>query len=123
MTARTSPARPSHRDPPPPDHPLRTARTGALRRVLTRLARGGPAPRPRAAGRGRRPDAPVAGGLFGAWAVGSLANGAIEQYSLALPWGTLLLVCLSSLAIGAVAAAVPARRAAALGPLEAAKEA
>ncbi|MEV5976493.1 ABC transporter permease [Streptomyces sp. NPDC052114] len=65
----------------------------------------------------------LAGGLCGAWAVGSLANGAIEQYSLALPWGTLLLVCFSSLAIGAVAAAVPARRAAALGPLEAAKEA
>lgn len=61
----------------------------------------------------------LAGGLFGAWAVGSLASGAIEQYSLALPWGTLLLVCLLSLAIGALASAVPARRAAALGPLEA----
>ncbi|GHC39839.1 ABC transporter permease [Streptomyces cinnamoneus] len=64
----------------------------------------------------------LAGGLFGAWAVGSLANGAMEQYSLALPWGTLLLVCLLSLAIGAVAAAVPARRAAALSPLEAVAE-
>ncbi|MFF9849426.1 ABC transporter permease [Streptomyces litmocidini] len=62
----------------------------------------------------------LAGGLFGAWAVGSLANGAIDQYALALPWGTLLLVCLLSLAIGALAAAVPARRAAALSPLEAA---
>ncbi|MEV0536115.1 FtsX-like permease family protein [Kitasatospora sp. NPDC050463] len=61
----------------------------------------------------------MAGGLFGAWAVGSLANGAVEQYSLAPPWGTLLLVLLVSLAIGAVAAAVPARRAAALSPLEA----
>ncbi|WP_347566653.1 ABC transporter permease [Streptomyces griseocarneus] len=61
----------------------------------------------------------LAGGLFSAWAVGSLANGAMEQYSLALPWGTLLLVCLLSLAIGSVAAAVPARRAAALSPLEA----
>ncbi|GAU70884.1 putative membrane protein CrgA [Streptomyces sp. NBRC 110611] len=61
----------------------------------------------------------LAGGLFCAWSVGSLANGAVEQYSLALPWGTLLLVCLASLAIGAVAAAVPARRAAALSPLEA----
>ncbi|MFD8757133.1 ABC transporter permease [Kitasatospora sp. NPDC059577] len=61
----------------------------------------------------------LAGGVFGAWAVGSLANGAIEQYSLVLPWGTLLLVCLLSLATGALAAAVPARRAAALGPLEA----
>ncbi|MFJ9415278.1 ABC transporter permease [Streptomyces sp. NPDC101227] len=65
----------------------------------------------------------LAGGLFGAWAVGSLANGAMEQYSLALPWGTLLLVCLASLAIGAIAATVPARRAAALSPLEAVAEA
>ncbi|WP_143664591.1 ABC transporter permease, partial [Streptomyces sp. NRRL B-24572] len=62
----------------------------------------------------------LAGGLFGAWAVGSLANGAIDQYTLALPWGTLLLVCLLSLAVGVLAAAVPARRAAALSPLEAA---
>ncbi|MFF9013414.1 ABC transporter permease [Streptomyces sp. NPDC014870] len=61
----------------------------------------------------------LAGGLFGAWSVGSLANGAIDQYALALPWGTLLLVCLLSLAIGVLAAAVPARRAAALSPLEA----
>ncbi|WP_125532431.1 hypothetical protein [Streptomyces sp. WAC 06725] len=37
----------------------------------------------------------------------------------ALPWGTLLLVCLVSLAIGTLAAAVPARRAAALRALEA----
>ncbi|MET9959830.1 FtsX-like permease family protein [Streptomyces sp. NPDC006326] len=65
----------------------------------------------------------LAGGLFSAWAVGSLANGAMEQYSLALPWGTLLLVCLVSLAIGALAAAVPARRAAALSPLEAVAQA
>ncbi|MEU7137491.1 FtsX-like permease family protein [Streptomyces sp. NPDC046261] len=65
----------------------------------------------------------LAGGLFSAWAVGALANGAMEQYSLALPWGTLLLVCLASLAIGTVAAAVPARRAAALSPLEAVAEA
>ncbi|MEV5483602.1 MULTISPECIES: ABC transporter permease [Streptomyces] len=64
----------------------------------------------------------LAGGLFGAWAVGSLANAALPQYSLALPWGTLLLVCLLSLAIGALAAAVPARRAAALSPLEAVAE-
>ncbi|MEV5239538.1 FtsX-like permease family protein [Streptomyces cinnamoneus] len=64
----------------------------------------------------------LAGGLFGAWAVGSLANGAMEQYSLVLPWGTLLLVCLLSLATGAIAAAVPARRAAALSPLEAVAE-
>ncbi|MFE4395508.1 MULTISPECIES: ABC transporter permease [Streptomycetaceae] len=65
----------------------------------------------------------LAGGLFGAWAVGALANGAVKQYSLALPWGTLLLVCLLSLAVGALAAAVPARRAAALKPLEAVAEA
>ncbi|MFI6687378.1 ABC transporter permease [Streptomyces sp. NPDC050485] len=64
----------------------------------------------------------LAVGLFGAWAVGSLANGAMAQYSLALPWGTLLLVCLLSLTVGAVAAAVPARRAAALSPLEAVAE-
>ncbi|MFF4603069.1 ABC transporter permease [Streptomyces sp. NPDC001339] len=65
----------------------------------------------------------LAGGLFCAWAVGALANGALEQYSLALPWGTLFLVCLASLAIGALAAAVPARRAAALSPLEAVADA
>ncbi|MDH6127345.1 ABC transporter permease [Kitasatospora sp. GP82] len=65
----------------------------------------------------------LAGGLFSAWAVGALANGAMAQYSLALPWETLLLMCLVSLAIGAVAAAVPARRAAALRPLEAVAEA
>ncbi|MFI5669455.1 ABC transporter permease [Streptomyces sp. NPDC051704] len=64
----------------------------------------------------------LAGGLFGAWAVGSLANGAMKEYSLALPWGTLLLVCLVSLAIGVLAAAVPARRAASLSPLEAVAE-
>ncbi|MFJ3794584.1 ABC transporter permease [Kitasatospora sp. NPDC090091] len=65
----------------------------------------------------------LAGGLFGAWAVGALANGAVEQYALALPWGTLLLVCVVSVGIGALAAAVPARRAAALSPLEAVAEA
>ncbi|WP_406508022.1 ABC transporter permease [Streptomyces sp. NBC_00212] len=64
----------------------------------------------------------LVGGLFGAWAVGSLAGGAMRQYSLSLPWGTLLLVCLISLTVGAVAAAVPARRAAALSPLEAVAE-
>ncbi|WP_030669056.1 ABC transporter permease [Streptomyces sp. NRRL B-1347] len=65
----------------------------------------------------------LAGGLFAAWAVGSLANGALEQYSLRLPWGTLLLVCLLSLTTGALAATAPARRAAALSPLEAVAEA
>ncbi|MFF4182011.1 ABC transporter permease [Streptomyces sp. NPDC001691] len=64
----------------------------------------------------------LTGGLFGAWAVGALANGAMSEYSLAPPWGTLLLVCLVSLAVGALAAALPARRAAALGPLEAVAE-
>ncbi|MCX4524099.1 MULTISPECIES: ABC transporter permease [unclassified Streptomyces] len=64
----------------------------------------------------------LAGGLFAAWAVGALANGAMAEYSLTLPWGTLLLVCVVSLLIGAVAAAVPARRAAALSPLEAVAE-
>ncbi|MCF3146236.1 ABC transporter permease [Streptomyces platensis] len=64
----------------------------------------------------------LAGGLFGAWAVGSLANGAMPQYRLALPWGTLLLVCLLSLTIGALAATVPAHRAAGLSPLEAVAE-
>ncbi|WP_405842124.1 ABC transporter permease [Streptomyces platensis] len=64
----------------------------------------------------------LVGGLFGAWAVGSLANGAMPQYSLALPWGTLLLVCLLSLTIGALAATIPAHRAAALSPLEAVAE-
>ncbi|MBD0689444.1 ABC transporter permease [Streptomyces sp. CBMA123] len=65
----------------------------------------------------------LAGGVFGAWAVGALAGGAMAQYALVLPWGTLALVCLASLALGAVAAAVPARRAAALSPLEAVAEA
>lgn len=65
----------------------------------------------------------LAGGVFGAWAVGALANGAMEQYTLSMPWGTLALVCLASLAIGALAAALPARRAAALSPLEAVAEA
>ncbi|MFJ3976460.1 ABC transporter permease [Streptomyces sp. NPDC090021] len=64
----------------------------------------------------------LAGGVFSAWAVGSLANGAMAQYSLVLPWGTLLLVCLLSLVIGAAAAVVPARRAAALSPLRAVAE-
>ncbi|MGV4926987.1 ABC transporter permease (plasmid) [Streptomyces sp. BHT-5-2] len=61
----------------------------------------------------------LAGGMFGAWAVGALANGAMAQYTFAPPWGTLLLVCLLSLVIGVAAAAVPARRAAALSPLQA----
>ncbi|MCX5384555.1 ABC transporter permease [Streptomyces sp. NBC_00083] len=61
----------------------------------------------------------LAGGLFGAWKVSGLANGAIPQYSFSLPWGTLALVVALGLAVGTVAAAVPARRAARLGPLEA----
>ncbi|MEU2392863.1 FtsX-like permease family protein [Streptomyces sp. NPDC007369] len=61
----------------------------------------------------------LAGGLFGAWKVSGLANGAIPQYAFALPWGTLALVVALSLAVGAAAAALPARRAAALGPLQA----
>jgi len=65
----------------------------------------------------------LAGGLFSAWALGAMANGAMKQYTLSLPWGTLILICLLSLAIGAIAASVPARRAAALDPLEAAAEA
>ncbi|WP_354645186.1 ABC transporter permease [Kitasatospora camelliae] len=65
----------------------------------------------------------LAAGLFGAWRVSGLANGAIPQYAFALPWGTLALVVLLSLAVGAAAAALPARRAAALGPLEAVTEA
>ncbi|MGK4585068.1 ABC transporter permease [Kitasatospora sp. HPMI-4] len=65
----------------------------------------------------------LAAGLAGAWAVGPLATGAVEHYTLALPWVTLLLVCVASLAIGALAATVPARRAAALGPLEATAQA
>ncbi|PJN38474.1 ABC transporter permease [Streptomyces sp. CB02959] len=65
----------------------------------------------------------LVGGVFGAWAVGALANGALTQYSLVLPWGTLLLICLLSLVIGAVAAVVPARRAASLSPLRAVAEA
>ncbi|MEV7024380.1 FtsX-like permease family protein [Kitasatospora sp. NPDC093558] len=64
----------------------------------------------------------LAAGLVGAWAVGPLATGAVDHYAPALPWGTLALVCLVSLTIGALAATVPARRAAALGPLAAATE-
>ncbi|GHF54907.1 ABC transporter [Streptomyces mashuensis] len=65
----------------------------------------------------------LAGGVFCAWAVGALANGAVAQYAFTLPWGTLLLICAVSLVIGTVAAVVPARRAAALSPLEAVAEA
>ncbi|MFJ8212811.1 ABC transporter permease [Streptomyces sp. NPDC096033] len=61
----------------------------------------------------------LAGGLFGAWKVSGLANGAIPRYTFSLPWGTLALVVVLSLAVGAAAAALPARRAAALGPLRA----
>ncbi|MEU4730052.1 FtsX-like permease family protein [Streptomyces sp. NPDC023588] len=64
----------------------------------------------------------LAGGLFAAWAVGSLANGAVEQYSLTLPWGTLLLTCLLSPTTAALAATLPAHRAAALSPLKAVAE-
>ncbi|GAA0433129.1 ABC transporter permease [Streptomyces luteireticuli] len=62
-------------------------------------------------------------GLFGAWKVGGLANGAIPQYTFSVPWGTLALVVALSLAVGAAAAALPARRAAALGPLRAVADA
>lgn len=65
----------------------------------------------------------LAAGVSGAWAVGSLAAGAMDRYALVVPWGTLLLVCLASLAVGAAAAIVPARRAAALGPLRAVAQA
>ncbi|MEW1634642.1 FtsX-like permease family protein [Streptomyces sp. NPDC093801] len=61
----------------------------------------------------------LAGGLFGAWKVSGLANGAIPQYAFSVPWGTLALVVVLSLGAGAAAAALPARRAAALGPLRA----
>ncbi|MFF4449339.1 ABC transporter permease [Streptomyces sp. NPDC001502] len=64
----------------------------------------------------------LASGLFGAWTVGALTNGALKDYSLTLPWGTLLLICLISLATGAVAAALPARHASSLSPLEAVAE-
>nr|WP_093865302.1 FtsX-like permease family protein [Streptomyces sp. TLI_053] len=64
----------------------------------------------------------LAAGLFGAWGVGALAGGAVPQYRLELPWPTLLLICLASPVVGALAAAVPARRAAGLGPLEAVAE-
>ncbi|MFF8914402.1 ABC transporter permease [Streptomyces sp. NPDC015032] len=62
-------------------------------------------------------------GLFGAWKVSGLANGAIPQYSFSLPWPTLALVVLLALAVGAAAAALPARRAAALSPLRAVTDA
>ncbi|MFJ5675719.1 ABC transporter permease [Streptomyces sp. NPDC093097] len=65
----------------------------------------------------------LAGGLFGAWKVSGLANGAIPQYSFSPPWPTLALVVLLSLAVGAAAAALPARRAAALSPLRAVADA
>ncbi|MGW8727058.1 ABC transporter permease [Streptomyces sp. NPDC055808] len=61
----------------------------------------------------------LVGGMFGAWAVGSLTSGAMTGYTLTPPWGTLALLALVSLVTGALAAAVPARRAAALRPLEA----
>ncbi|NEA52462.1 ABC transporter permease, partial [Streptomyces sp. SID10815] len=61
----------------------------------------------------------LADGLFGAWKVSGMANGAIPQYSFSPPWPTLALIALLSLTAGGAAAAVPARRAAALGPLRA----
>lgn len=64
----------------------------------------------------------VVSGTFGAWAVSSLANGSIKQYEFTLPWGTLLATCALSLAVGILAAALPARRAAGLSPLEAVAE-
>ncbi|EFL19198.1 FtsX-like permease family protein [Streptomyces sp. C] len=65
----------------------------------------------------------LAGGLFGAWKVSGLANGAIPQYSFSLPWGTLALVVLLSLGVGVAAAALPARRAASLSPMHAVADA
>ncbi|MFJ9824733.1 ABC transporter permease [Streptomyces sp. NPDC101160] len=65
----------------------------------------------------------LAGGVFGAWKVSGLANGAIPQYSFSPPWATLTLIVALSLAVGAAAAAVPARRAAALSPLRAVTDA
>lgn len=65
----------------------------------------------------------LVGGVFGAWKISGLANGAIPQYSFSLPWGTLALVLLLSLAVGAAAAVLPARRASGLSPLEAVAEA
>ncbi|MFI8823438.1 ABC transporter permease [Streptomyces sp. NPDC053431] len=62
-------------------------------------------------------------GLFGAWRVSGLANGAVPQYAFSPPWGVLALVVVLSPAVGAAAAALPARRAAALGPLRAVAEA
>ncbi|MEU3713648.1 ABC transporter permease [Streptomyces catenulae] len=64
----------------------------------------------------------LAGGLFGAWRIGALANGAMDRYTFSLPWGTLLLLSLLSLTTGALAATLPARRAASLNPLEAVTE-
>ncbi|MFG2993383.1 ABC transporter permease [Streptomyces sp. NPDC048257] len=64
----------------------------------------------------------LAAGLFGAWAVGALTNGALKEYSLTLPWDTLLLLCLVSLITGTAAAALPARHASRLSPLEAVAE-
>ncbi|MER5561064.1 FtsX-like permease family protein [Streptomyces sp. NPDC002506] len=61
----------------------------------------------------------LVGGVFGAWAVGSLTSGAMTRYVFSPPWGTLALLTLLALVTGALAAAVPARRAAALSPLEA----
>ncbi|MFD0279546.1 ABC transporter permease [Kitasatospora sp. NPDC127111] len=62
-------------------------------------------------------------GVFAAWRISGLANGAIPQYAFALPWGTLALVVALSLAAATAAAALPARRAAALGPLRAVTDA
>ncbi|GAA4839535.1 ABC transporter permease [Kitasatospora terrestris] len=61
----------------------------------------------------------LAAGLVSARSVGALANGAVPGYTLAFPWGTLLLVALAAPAIGALAATLPAHRAATLSPLEA----
>ncbi|MFD5352754.1 FtsX-like permease family protein [Streptomyces sp. NPDC058657] len=61
----------------------------------------------------------VAAGLFSAWKVSGLATGAIPQYTFSPPWGTLTLTVVLALTVGVAAAALPARRAARLGPFEA----
>ncbi|MER5945774.1 FtsX-like permease family protein [Streptomyces sp. NPDC001904] len=65
----------------------------------------------------------LAGGLFGAWRISGLLNGAIPQYSFSPPWASLAVITLVSLAVGTIASALPARRAAALSPLQAVAQA
>lgn len=63
----------------------------------------------------------VAVGLFLGWAGGKLAAKTLESYEMIIPWGRIVAALLGACAVGVLAAAWPARRAARLGVLAAIK--